>query len=141
MAQTDSKARSVAEICRYPGPSRSEADSIVELVRAGKRPEAVKVIEKAFYHCTAEEAEPIYDAYVDAVVGRPSKMVEVNVSEVEVGERENDLQVPPQYVARRAAFVGKLERASESVYFFAGRSVHANEIDQVWKLVPVSDGG
>lgn len=138
---TASKARSITEICRYPGPNRAEAERIGTLVRSSKRSEAVKVIEKAFYRCTPEEAEPIYDAYVDALVGRPSRMVEVKVSQVEVGETENDLQVPPQYVARRAAFVGRLERLSEHVYFFEGRSIPTKEIDQVWKLVPVSDGG
>jgi hypothetical protein len=140
MTKTGQKARSIKEILMYSGPSRSEGDEIVKLVRAGKRSEAVKVIEKAFDRCTAEEAETIYDAYVEAVVGRPSKMVEVNLSEVEVGETEHDLQVPPQYVARRASFVGWLERISKHAFSFNGRSVDASEIDQVWKLVPVSDG-
>ncbi|MCS4088559.1 hypothetical protein [Rhizobium sp. BK176] len=139
--QTGSTARSIAEICSYPGPSSSEADSIVKLVRSGNRTEAVKEIEKAFYACTEDEAEKLYDAYVDVVVGKPSTLVEIKVSEVEVAQAsENLFDIPQQYVARRAGYIGTLLRPSKHYYYLEGRPVPVSEIDQVWKLVPLSVG-
>lgn len=139
MTKTGSKARSITEICRYPGPNSPEGDRIVKLVRSGKRSKALKVIQKAFYACTAEEAEALYDAYVDTVIGKPSKLVEIKVSDVEVGQASETLfDIPQQYVARRAGYIGTLLRLSEHHFRLEGREVPVGEIDQVWKLVPLA---
>jgi hypothetical protein len=54
-------------------------------------------IQKAFYACTAEESEALYEAYVDVVVGKPSILVEIEVSEVEVAQAsENLFDIPQQ---------------------------------------------
>jgi hypothetical protein len=100
------------------------------------------MIRKAFYNCTNAEAEKLYDAYVAVVVGRPSELVEISILAVEVARAsENPFEIPPQYVARRAAEIGSLTRMSSHTYYLGWRNVLVEENDQVWMMVALEDHG
>jgi predicted nucleic acid-binding protein len=131
--------RSIEEICRTGSPSRNEGDKIVSSVLSGKRKSALTQISSAF-DCSLPEAELVLQGYKNVVLGQPSKMVEVKLSDVEVAVSSSDpFAIHTQYVARRGNELGSLLQLSQGSYYFNQRDVKAREICQVWKMVPLSE--
>jgi hypothetical protein len=115
-------------------------ESISKKIRSGRKTKALKQIADVF-RCEDDEAKIVFDALKAQATGQPMQFVEITLREVTAmpeGWTRNPLMVVPQFMARCGCHVGPLILWRDGDYQIGDRSVSKKDIDQVWKVIPLT---